>query len=105
MRNILKYLGMIACMLLIKLGNGQSKSKHELGVNGVGLIVKDQPSISSSVFYRYNLNKIQLRAQLIGEDKTIRKDRNGTFTQGGSFGSFTLDSSLKYNPGTNRKFR
>jgi hypothetical protein len=81
----------------------QKKMKQDIGVNAAGLFIKNQITVSPSLFYRYSIQNYQIRLQLSLDGNLNSKSRNGTNNQG-SFGGFTIDSSVKFEPGKEVKF-
>jgi len=83
---------------------GQTEKKQEFGINMAGLIIKNQATVVPSLMYRYKIKKYQLRFQLAMDAKLDSKNRKGTFSNGGAFSNFNLDTSLKYDPGKDIKY-
>ncbi len=85
-------------------GHAQKNKSQELGVNLAGVLIKNQPTIAPSLLYRYKIKNYQLRIQASMDGDLSSKDRKGNFSNGGSFGQFTQDTILKYNPGRSAKY-
>lgn len=76
----------------------QKAMKQDMGVNLAGLVVKNQPTVNPSLFYRYSIGNYQLRLQLSLNGNLNSKSREGTNNQS-SFGGFVIDSAINFEPG------
>ena len=86
------------------ISQGQTEKKQEFGINMAGLIIKNQATVVPSLIYKYKIKKYQLRFQIAMDAKLDSKNREGTFSSGGAFSNFNLDTSLKYDPGKDIKY-
>lgn len=83
----------------------ERKRKQDIGINMVGLAVKNQPTVASSLFYRYQINNYQLRLQLIMDGKYNSGSRNTEMVQKqGGFGGFEMDSAINFDPGKSTQY-
>lgn len=86
------------------LANSQSKMKQDIGINLAGVFIKNQETVAPALFYKYALNDYQIRVQLALDGKLDSRDRKGNFNSGGSFGFFSQDSVLNFDPGRNVRY-
>jgi hypothetical protein len=84
--------------------NSQSKLKQDIGINLAGVLIKNQETVAPALIYKYSINDYQIRIQLALDGKLDSRDRKGNINSGGSFGSFSQDTILNFDPGRNVRY-
>lgn len=85
-------------------GSAQKELKQDIGLNMAGILIKNQETVAPALFYRYSIDKYQLRAQLSLDGNLDSRNRKGHFNNGGSFGNFSQDSAINFDPGRNVRY-
>ncbi|MFM9945004.1 MAG: hypothetical protein ACKVQB_07190 [Bacteroidia bacterium] len=85
-------------------GFAQKEMNQDLGLNLAGVFIKNQATVAPSILYRYKFKGVQLRFQVSLDGKLNSNDRDSKFGNGGSFGSFSQDTIIKFEPGKNIKY-
>jgi len=80
-------------------GFSQSKAKQEAGISVGGLVINNEPSITSGLFYRYTFNNYKLRILLTMDGNINSKNRTGYNRQSSIFSGFSSDTAIKFKPG------
>lgn len=85
-------------------GFTQKKLNQDIGINMAGVFIKNQETVAPALFYRYSIDNYQIRAQLSLDGNLDSRNRKGHFNNGGSFGNFSQDSAINFDPGRNVRY-